>query len=394
MAEHVDMPASRRIIRKQSKLAGSIKWENIKELRLSQVDLVGLSGENERVQSEDFSEDWEEEFLDSSFHTFEITCFCFLYAVYCLSHFVFRVFINRSDGAGGEFYWVILTWTPELISGISCFTTALFMNIPRTSAFLKTSFNLVAAFVIVVAYLGAMIPNVMLEIRRSSFHSGAENNPTVLMINYSVFPPIRLCNISNNIALPSKYLIPDNSNFSCNNLIVSGEIYSFYLLLNIFPRTFRTNARAAILVSLSTTLVLFFALMSVGALLSESGMLLAIILQLFVGLSFAHFCQVQQKSARQQFALTKRTRFVSDQNRNLLYTLIPKNVTEKLSRHVGDSLLGSEIPCCIVMFCSVEPHDELQTCKSEQEFGLLDQVFSAFDLAVQSSGMFKYQHVR
>ena len=38
--------------------------------------------------------------------------------------------------------------------------------------------------------------------------------------------------------------------------------------------------------------------------------------------------------------------------------------------------------------------EELQAASTGQEFRMLDEVFSAFDSAVESYGMFKYQHVR
>ena len=174
-------------------------------------------------------------------------------------------------------------------------------------------------------------------------------------------------------------------------MILSGNSYCIYALLNILPMVFHMQQRSAIYVTCVNTLLLIISVLAMGA---TSWVLFSTVLfQFFAGLFASHFCGIHRSLAKKQFAIEKGTILANDQNSNLLYTLIPKNVVVRLADHHDSSMLGTSIRHCTVMFCSLEPQEELKAQFSERVFSLLNEAFSAFDREVQRSGMFKYQHV-
>eukprot|EP00292_Cryptomonas_paramecium_P022303 CAMPEP_0113699540 /NCGR_PEP_ID=MMETSP0038_2-20120614/23388_1 /TAXON_ID=2898 /ORGANISM="Cryptomonas paramecium" /LENGTH=164 /DNA_ID=CAMNT_0000622957 /DNA_START=590 /DNA_END=1080 /DNA_ORIENTATION=- /assembly_acc=CAM_ASM_000170 len=91
--------------------------------------------------------------------------------------------------------------------------------------------------------------------------------------------------------------------------------------------------------------------------------------------------------------MAKEAKFAAERNRNLLHTLIPKDVLPRLAAHSGDSMLGTTIPHCTVMFCSLVFETDVAPPFSPEMFAFLHEVVSTLDRAVERSGMFKYQHV-
>ena len=175
--------------------------------------------------------------------------------------------------------------------------------------------------------------------------------------------------------------------------MISSPMYVTCLFLNLLPRMFRTSANTAIIVSLMTAAILLAALLLVGAMPRYWAIVFPVAMQLLVGLCIAARCAAKRRAAREDFALTRRTRFAAEQNRSLLHALIPKEVVDRLSPHAGEGLLGGPVRACAVMFCSLRPRAALQAAATPAGLGLLDAVFCAFDLAVADAGMFKYQHV-
>jgi hypothetical protein len=341
-----------------------------------------------------FRDEWEEEFIDTSFQSLEIKVFGLITSIYYLLHFLIMVFGHSDDGAGGSQLWIFFTWLPELASAIFGAVVFFLFTFPCTRKFCKRHYDWVCGCTTIISYLAAITPTVILEVRRSKFQrSGADH--ITWGIDYSAFPPVRTCNDtdpSRSFEFPS----PDSSSIGCNNLIISGNIFSIYILHNLLPRIFRNQLSTAIAVSAATSLILVIALLSVGTLSRDIAVISAVAFQLLTGLGAAYFCDLREKVSREHFAVAKGTKFATEQDRNLLFTLVPRNVVQQLQSHEpeGGEMLGREITCCTVMFCALEPQEELQAAATRLEFGILDDVFSAFDLAVEKYGMFKYQHVR
>ena len=122
-------------------------------------------------------------------------------------------------------------------------------------------------------------------------------------------------------------------------------------------------------------------------------MITAVVFQFTFGLLASYFCAVSRRVARAEFAVEKSIEQASERNGSLLYTLIPRNVMERLASHDGGGMLGRAIPHCTIMFCALEQEDDLQSAFTADVFGLLGSLFADLDDAVQRSGMFKYQHV-
>ncbi len=114
---------------------------------------------------------------------------------------------------------------------------------------------------------------------------------------------------------------------------------------------------------------------------------IAALLQGCAGLSAARMCAAHLRIARERFAVAKASRFASEQTCNRLHTLIPKQVLPRLSTHTGDSMLGILIPQCTVMFCSLDfgPGGGGPGLSADH-YRALDDIFSAFDDAVERSG--------
>ena len=262
----------------------------------------------------------------------------------------------------------------------------------RFRRFCQVFYDWICAYTIILSYLAAITPTVLLEVRRSKFQRTGFAH-IKWGIDYASFPPLRMCNDTDPVKSFST-LYWDASSIGCNNMILSGMVYSVYILHNLLPRIIRNNGQTAVFIAVFTAFVFVVALLSVGTFTRDLAVISAVAFQLLTGLGTSYFCYSRKLISREQFAASKSTKFAAEQNRNLLYTLIPENVVQRYSVHEGQEMLGNEIPWCSIMFCCLEPQTELQASSTGQEFGLLDKVFSDFDSAVKKFGMFKYQHVR
>ena len=173
--------------------------------------------------------------------------------------------------------------------------------------------------------------------------------------------------------------------------LLSPVSSSFCALASLLPSILGMSPIAAIFVSVADLLIL------IGfSFLFETewlGLSIAILLQACAGFSAARMCASHVRIAREQFAVAKASRFASEQTCNRLHTLIPKQVLPRLASHAGGAMLGTLIPQCTVMFCSLDFGPGGGPALSAELYRLLDDIFSAFDDAVERSGMFKYQHV-
>jgi hypothetical protein len=296
---------------------------------------------------------WESEYLETSFQPLEIRIFSFISCIYYLLHFLIVVCSDADDGADGGRVWISLTWLPELYAAVSSAVIFSLSTLPQTHQLCRKAYDTICAYTVLVSYLAAVIPNVLLEVRRA----GLQREDAAWIswgIDYSVFPPARTCNDTDPMR-SSSLTIAYATSLGCNNLIISGNIFSIYILHVLLPRVFRIGAPTAVAVALAASASLAAALLAVGSLPRDPGACSAIAFQLLVGLGAGYLCHVRKHISRQQFAVAKGTKFATEQNRNLLNTLIPHNVVQRLAGHKGGEMLGNEIKECTVMFCSLEP---------------------------------------
>jgi class 3 adenylate cyclase len=101
--------------------------------------------------------------------------------------------------------------------------------------------------------------------------------------------------------------------------------------------------------------------------------------------------------AQQSFLVVKRTQLTAERNRALIHTFIPRNVLPRLASHPpshgGGEPLAAPIPACTLMFCRLEPQEDLQALPTAELLLLLDTLFAQLDAQVARFGMLKYQHV-
>ena len=74
-------------------MAKSLKWVSFHSMPLSQMDVLESEIQDIQILST-FWKGWDQEFLETSFSTFEITAFCVLFWTYCILNFLFRVFVE------------------------------------------------------------------------------------------------------------------------------------------------------------------------------------------------------------------------------------------------------------------------------------------------------------
>ena len=279
----------------ESGLARSMRWEDVKGMKLSLVNIRA----SEYDSCSCFRPEWENEFWETSSKSKKIACFGALYSIYCIMQLIFIALNNTNDDSSSFFgdVFVIFTWFPELISAITCLSAFMLVNFAGTMIACRFEFNNIASFVTIVCYIGTLVPNLMLEIRRS--RSGFKNqgtssnqsrgfettNRVALTIDYSTFPPTRECN--NSVSFPSLLEPSLHAPLDCNNLVLSSDTYPVYVLLNLLPRIVGADARTAVRVAAVSAVMLTAALVAVGSLPGDWAMLPAVALQLLAGLAAA-----------------------------------------------------------------------------------------------------------
>jgi hypothetical protein len=338
-----------------------------------------------------FQPEWENEFQQTDFQPRPILATCSVAALFYTASFFYGYFKPAHlRSAGGNNDWIALTWVPHLFTGVLSGIIACLIYHGSFRKFFVRYYNSVCIFLIVLFYTSTVWFNLIREIRRSKFESS--NTPQIVWgIDFSSPLPIRTCNDTDPVGTWQSWPLVGTA-VGCNNLILSGNVFAFYALINILPAFFRVRPLTAVLTTVANSLVLVAAVLAVG---TRSWVLFtATLFQLAAGLSAAYMCRIRRQLARGQFAIAMGTRNAARKNRELLHTLIPENVLGRLASHEGGAMLGTTIRECTIMFCSLEPQAELQAGGfSEELFDFLHAVFSAFDEAVGHFGMFKYQHV-
>jgi hypothetical protein len=295
---------------------------------------------------------------------------CAISTVYFLGHFFGTVFARKTDDVGGSQTWLLLTWIPELVVGVQNFVLMLVLNIRALRPSCVKRYGLLCAYMIVSSYVGTVVPAFVWELRYAEKGASSRYNETRLTIDYASFPPIRVCSVQ-----------PD-SDKTCVEAVLSGTNYIIYIFWNLLPRICRVSARTCQVIACATFVLLL--MLSLAAGIDAWTISFCTLFQLSAGFAASVFCLSGDQRSRDKYTMDKATQFAAEQNRALLYTLIPQNVVQRLATHTGAQMLGCDIALCTVMFCSLETHIPM---------ALLDSLYIAFDTAVQRHGMFKYQHV-
>ena len=124
---------------------------------------------------------------------------------------------------------------------------------------------------------------------------------------------------------------------------------------------------------------------------------------LMAGSMSPYLCYLSTQEARTEFRRVKQFKLAARQSRNLLSTLIPPNVLDRLASHSHDmGILATDIAQTTVMFCSLFSEEASGSWPNMRrrsishhvsEFQRLHHVYLDFDEAVRGSRLYKYQHV-
>ena len=377
--------------------AGSILW---RRKRLSLADFED-SNDNEHNQDQSckrlvatFQNEWEHEFLENFVQPSMIRATCIMGSFWFFYDFSISCgrCSQQADGTGGNSSWVLLTYILDPITGSALLIVAALASMPSLRPFFVRYYNSICIFVVVSSYISLLFPSYMLEERRSRFQS-FDTPYSIWNISYSGPLPVRTCNDTDPSLTWSTN--SDQSPVGCSNLLLSGNYFGTMLLGTISPMIFRMCPRAAAILVLLLCSIFLGACISIGTRPTVFAVIL--LAQLAAGALGTWFCLLGDLHARVEFAVNKGLRYATEQNGNLLYTLIPQGVVAQCqgaaAAGASADMVGKTLPRVTIMFCALEGHAEMQAAFTEREFDELNAVFSDFDAAVKEHGMFKYQHV-
>jgi hypothetical protein len=338
------------------------------------------------MQSEEAIPDqWEDEFDENDFQSTPLLVGCY-HACAVFFALATYEFLSAEDT---ESSWNRIRAGPHIYCTIFCASLVGIIRFNSARSLIVRKYNTICSVFTILVYFNTIWFYFIREVQQVYFkHDNATR--VVWAINFSGKIPVRSCHDADPVHTWKEWPYIGAA-VGCNNLILSGNIMSFYALIAMLPAVFRMRWRYALLVTVVNAFMLAAAVLGVG---SRTWMLLtAILFQAVAGFSAVLICKNRERLARDRFAMAKETDNAARQNRILLHTLIPEDVLGRLASHAGDDMLGTHIPECTVMFCALDPQAELQAALSEEFFDFLSVVFRRFDDAVEQYGMFKYQHV-
>ena len=338
-----------------------------------------------------FQKAWNEEFVYQGFDPVWIRAFCFVISCFLLFQVISTCFEcdPPTDGAGGGVLWVIAAKIPNVIAIIVlALVFASSMITSKLRGRFIHNYDSICGLAIVSASAHSVCSSLLLEIRRSRFQSPYINT-TIWQIDYSGTIPHRTCQDSNAV-MSWTLTSTSGQSLTCNNLLLGGDIVGYMMVATALPRIFRMKAVSAIVISFLHLTLLVVSFLLIGT--EPAEFIPTVLLILISGIITAYFCHLGVRDAKEKFAVEKGLKFAAEHSSNLLYTLIPRTVLTR--RHSVDlGMVCGEIQHITIMFFTLERHEELMMHFSEEEFRLLDALFSDFDQAVERRGMFKYQHV-
>ena len=343
----------------------------------------------------EFRRDWEPQLAEQTMPAGIIRCSCLIAAIFSIFSFFWNIFPDNNMGDG-----VITRMCSSFINlffgAIHIYLLVVF-SMPSLHRFCVEYIGVLCSIHSLLIMISLILFQIVAEIERS-IDIQTEGYLRVVIV-YSGSFPWRSCGDGQNLELHIvqswsviNSSIGSSTAIGCDNAVLSGGFCCGYILLSFLPYIYKLNLYYAAGATICTTLFINFALLLTGTKIWPMASLAG--LQLITGLISMKFCRDHTIAARNAFALAKGMRRAAEQNRNLLYTLIPHNVVEHLATHTsGNEMPGADIADCTVMFCSIEPQELLRSSFSTEVFDLMNDVFSDFDMAVHRSGMFKYQHV-
>jgi class 3 adenylate cyclase len=341
----------------------------------------------DKVLTSTFDETWSEEFMEKE-SQLQATGIC------CMIVSCFFLVVGTRNNLAFDHPWKPVAFWSDLLFGAILLVFASLLTFKIFRPFATEYFNVMACGIVSITYMSQMLPHIVAEVHRSQSDNFLYS--VQLKIDYTGSWPVRSCNDTDPVETWTS-LAMRSPIISCSNSLFSGDILSQFLSFFIVPFLCQMHHRVAIYLTIALGIIFTVACLLLG---SGWGMVFPLAAQLAVGLVTIQYCHVRLKLAKQSFAIVKRTQLTAERNRALIHTFIPKNVLLKLALHPEvqedrkpDAMLSASIPYCTVMFCCLEPQQDLQAAPTEDFVHLMNTIFSKFDEQVERFGMFKYQHV-
>ena len=302
----------------------------------------------------------------------------------------FRLYVEEdasAEGRCGTDSGVALgtMWPHFLCSFFSLITTVLFWH-KRFAEVTKTHYHTICACQLLQIYVTTLASETLMALHRS---------------NYAT------------CALPPGRDNPFSIHLMCGKEL--GKYVSIFSSCAMFSMS--GVATAAMCVFACATFVVANVVLGAPPVL----VLLATLFQLGVGLSAAYLSKSHLDSMRTEYCAIKATRFATEQTRDVLYTLLPRDVLMKLETPGGHCLLGtsSTIPTSCILFVHtscIQPATPSsfrspiaaeaaarnartpagspdQGLAAQKQFECLHEIFCKWDDLVEGAGLIKYQHV-
>ena len=342
-----------------------------------------FKGTGERAMEVPFRLEWEEQHRRGAFDPTNFRVGCFVIACIISTDLVL-ILVEGQDGLQGGELWFHLTWAPLLLCDLEYLVVSILFS-RLNPHFGMRLYNVVAAGSLILLYSAVLAKNAIQETRLVRF---GYDEPDVM--NNSIYdqPRSDRCNITSYTSQHTYiYHHHHGLTFSCINEVLEGSSFSILILCSLLPVLYGLSMVPALVVTIVDSSLLAAVAIGFGE-RNWVPLIMSWALQLAVGLFSVGFCRSQCQTKRRQFAITMATTQAAQQNSDLLYRIIPRNVVQTMQKQRGEGsgcMLGESMRHCTVMFCSLQPQHELQKGFSIGTFHFLNDTFSAFDAAVERS---------
>ena len=324
--------------------------------------------------------------MKTNFHLFLAVSLCF--GLLCLINFVKNLLIGVDGvGNGGNFKWAVISSSTLLISGVwNISVSAWLCFVP---AFCEKKYSQLTITTLAITYFSIVCSQVLIEMQREMFQETGFGY-IIWGVKYDGSLPRKTCNDTDPVRTWTNTTDVTSVSVGCETRLLGAQVAVICILIMFSPILMEMNSKSALILAFANVAVFSSGSLLVGC--SYTAFLPAAALQLTVGFLAFRICEYQAISLREQDLLSSATLGLWKSSRNILHTLIPANILEKIRSETESTMLSADIPHCTVMFCMLEKAAEMQEICSEKVLELLNSMFCEFDDAVERHGMFKYQH--
>ena len=268
-------------------------------------------------------------------------------------------------------------------------TTSAVLSFNLFPEFRKRRNSYLAICTLVVDYIALVCCQVLIEIQREKFQETGFGY-IIWGLEYDGFLPCKTCDDTDPVRSWTNTTDVTSVSIGCETKLLSAPVAAICIFIMFSPILLEIYSRSALILSFTNISIFLIGSLSVGC--SYRAFLPAAALQLSAGFIAFRICEYQGISSREEESLSDATLDLWQSSRNILHSLIPANILEKIGSESSSNMICAEIQHCTIMFCMLEKAAELQDSFTEEVLQLLNSMFCDFDDAVERHEMFKYQH--